>query len=49
MEFKELFNMQAQLDSFIQKNQQINRDVFLEKGLALTIDQGTPRPSRGSP
>ena len=38
MEFKELFNMQAQLDSFIQKNQQINRDVFLEKGLALTIE-----------
>lgn len=38
MNFKELFEMQAQLDSFIQKNQQINRDVFLEKGLALTIE-----------
>lgn len=38
MEFQELFHMQAQLDSFIQKNQQINRDVFLEKGLALTIE-----------
>ncbi|MFO7316888.1 MAG: dUTP diphosphatase [Bacilli bacterium] len=38
MEFQELFNMQAQLDSFIQQNQHIDRDVFLEKGLALTIE-----------
>ncbi len=38
MNFKDLFKMQAQLDSFIAKTQQIERDVFLEKGLALTIE-----------
>lgn len=38
MEFKELFQMQAQLDEFIEKNQNINYDVFNEKGLALLVE-----------
>lgn len=38
MEFKELFEMQRQLDEFIEKTQNVNWDVFPEKGLALTIE-----------
>lgn len=38
MEFKELFEMQRQLDTFIEKTQNIERDVFKEKGLALMIE-----------
>lgn len=38
MEFRELFKMQAQLDQFIEKNQNINYDVFTEKGLALLVE-----------
>ncbi|SOC03087.1 dimeric dUTPase (all-alpha-NTP-PPase superfamily) [Ureibacillus xyleni] len=38
MEFKELFEMQRQLDSFIEQTQKIDRDVFKEKGLALMIE-----------
>lgn len=38
MKFKELFKMQRALDSFIEQTQKINRDVFVEKGLALTIE-----------
>ncbi|RUL56397.1 MULTISPECIES: dUTP diphosphatase [Lysinibacillus] len=38
MEFKELFEMQRQLDAFIEQTQNVNRDVFKEKGLALMIE-----------
>ncbi len=38
MEFKQLFEMQRQLDAFIEKTQNIERDVFKEKGLALMIE-----------
>ncbi|RKJ02748.1 dUTPase, partial [Butyricicoccus sp. 1XD8-22] len=38
MEFKELFTMQQALDAFIENNRDIQRDVFIEKGLALTIE-----------
>lgn len=38
MEFKELFEMQRELDAFIEKTQKIDRDVFREKGLALMIE-----------
>ncbi len=38
MEFKQLFKMQSELDNFIEKTQNINRDVFKEKGLALMIE-----------
>ena len=38
MEFIELFEMQRQLDSFIEQTQKIDRDVFNEKGLALMIE-----------
>ena len=38
MEFKELFKMQSELDNFIETTQNINRDVFKEKGLALMIE-----------
>ena len=38
MEFKKLFEMQRELDTFIEKTQGINRDVFKEKGLALMIE-----------
>lgn len=38
MEFKELFEMQRELDAFIEKTQKIDRDVFKEKGLALMIE-----------
>ncbi|MGE7666119.1 dUTP diphosphatase [Ureibacillus composti] len=38
MELKKLFEMQRELDSFIEKNQNIKHDVFVEKGLALMIE-----------
>lgn len=38
MNFLELFEMQRELDVFIEKTQNINRDVFKEKGLALMIE-----------
>jgi len=38
MEFNELFEMQRELDKFIENTQRINRDVFKEKGLALMIE-----------
>lgn len=38
MEFKELFEMQRQLDAFIEQTQNIDRDVFKERGLALMIE-----------
>lgn len=38
MKFRELFEMQRALDSFIEQTQKIDRDVFVEKGLALTIE-----------
>jgi len=38
LEFKELFSMQKELDAFIENNRDINRDVFIEKGLSLTIE-----------
>lgn len=38
MIFKELFSMQRKLDAFIENNRDINSDVFIEKGLALTVE-----------
>ncbi|RHW33502.1 dUTPase [Lysinibacillus yapensis] len=38
MEFKELFEMQRELDAFIEETQNIERDVFKEKGLALMVE-----------
>ncbi|WP_332649944.1 dUTP diphosphatase [Lysinibacillus sp. 54212] len=38
MEFKELFTMQRELDAFIQETQNIQHDVFQEKGLALLVE-----------
>ena len=38
MEFVQLFDMQAQLDSFIEETQNIDRDVFKEKSLALLVE-----------
>ena len=38
MELKKLFEMQRALDSFIEQTQNVNRDVFREKGLALMIE-----------
>lgn len=38
MNLTKLFEMQRELDSFIQQTQKINRDVFQEKGLALLIE-----------
>lgn len=38
MKLQELFEMQAELDRFIQSNQEINEDVFRKKGLALLIE-----------
>ena len=38
MKFNELFEMQRELDTFIEKTQKIDRDVFKEKGLALMIE-----------
>lgn len=38
MKLQELFNMQEELDRFIQSNQEINEDVFRKKGLALLVE-----------
>lgn len=38
MNLTKLFKMQRELDSFIQTTQNIDRDVFQEKGLALLIE-----------
>ena len=38
MEIIELFDMQRALDKFIEETQNINKDVFNEKGLALLVD-----------
>ena len=38
MEFQKLFEMQAGLDSFIEETQNISRDVFKEKSLALLVE-----------
>lgn len=38
MELSKLFTMQRELDSFIQKNRDMNTDVFREKGLALFVE-----------
>ena len=38
MELSQLFTMQRELDSFIQKNREANTDVFQEKGLALLVE-----------
>lgn len=38
MNFIELFSMQRKLDAFIENNRGINSDVFIEKGLALTVE-----------
>lgn len=38
MEFQKLFEMQAGLDSFIEETQNIRRDVFKEKSLALLVE-----------
>ena len=38
MKLTKLFTMQAELDSFIQKNRDTNEDVFQAKGLALLVE-----------
>lgn len=38
MKFIELFKMQSELDSFIEKTQNVTKDVFNEKGLALIVE-----------
>lgn len=38
MNLTTLFKMQRDLDSFIQMNQGVNKDVFREKGLALLVE-----------
>ncbi len=38
MKFEELFLMQKELDAFIENNHAIDRDVFIEKGLALMVE-----------
>lgn len=38
MELSQLFTMQRELDSFIQKNRAEGTDVFQEKGLALLVE-----------
>lgn len=38
MNFSTLFTMQRELDTFIQTNQDVKRDVFKEKGLALVVE-----------
>lgn len=38
MKLSQLFTMQQELDSFIQKNREGNADVFKEKGLALLVE-----------
>jgi len=38
MKLAKLFHMQRALDSYIQSNQGIHTDVFMEKGLALLVE-----------
>lgn len=38
MKLKPLFNMQRNLDTYIQTEKNITHDVFLEKGLALLVE-----------
>lgn len=38
MEFKQLFEMQRALDQFIEEAQNVQKDVFEEKGLALLVE-----------
>lgn len=38
MKFKQLFEMQHELDTFIEETQNITYDVFQEKGLALLVE-----------
>lgn len=38
MQFRQLFEKQRQLDRFIEENQQVQKDVFAEKGLALLVE-----------
>lgn len=38
MEFKQLFEMQHALDQFIEETQNVQKDVFEEKGLALLVE-----------
>ncbi|MDW0112904.1 dUTP diphosphatase [Sporosarcina saromensis] len=38
MNLTTLFDMQKELDAYIQTNQEVRRDVFQEKGLALIIE-----------
>ncbi|MFJ7730929.1 dUTP diphosphatase [Lysinibacillus sp. NPDC097231] len=38
MNLQQLFKMQKELDAFIEKTQNIERDVFKEKGLALMVE-----------
>lgn len=38
MNLHELFEMQEELDHFIQSNRGVNEDVFREKGLALLVE-----------
>ena len=38
MKLSQLFTMQQELDSFIQKNREVKTDVFQEKGLALLVE-----------
>lgn len=38
MNLTRLFQMQKELDAFIENTQQISRDVFQEKGLALMVE-----------
>ncbi|MGN7388281.1 dUTP diphosphatase [Sporosarcina sp. SAFN-015] len=38
MELTTLFTMQRELDTYIQTNQVVNKDVFKEKGLALLVE-----------
>lgn len=40
MNLQKLFEMQAALDAFIEKTQNITQDVFYEKGLALLVELG---------
>jgi len=38
MKLAKLFEMQRKLDAFIETNQEIRTDVFMEKGLALLVE-----------
>ncbi|MER2038400.1 MAG: dUTP diphosphatase [Solibacillus sp.] len=38
MEFKQLFEMQRELDAFIEETQNVQKDVFVEKSLALLVE-----------